>query len=208
MSKIEPLLQDGVNPKWIPKRKSDTSKSLTAGNVVHPAEDVLYARKNVSDDKSETLPNEPVEKTNRDKRFLQRGFSADEQKRRNVNRSLGRRASTCYFINYTENSHKDDAPASENVDFPSTEEVKAEAIQSEVGGEGIGVGLKRLSFVSRIFVQDSDDMEMETIIDGGSNSADDNSIAESECSLSSELHHFTLHQVSKIIDKILLALLL
>lgn len=62
MSKIEPLLQDGVNPKWIPKRKSDTSKSLTAGNVVHPAEDVLYARKNVSDDKSETLPNEPVEK--------------------------------------------------------------------------------------------------------------------------------------------------
>lgn len=198
MSKIEPLLQDGVNPKWIPKRKSNTSKSLTSGNVVHPAEDVLYARKNVFNDKtkSETLPNEPVEKTNSDdKRFVQRGFSADELKRRNVDRSLGRRASTCYFINYTENSHKDDAPASENVEFVSTEEVKAEAIQSEVGGEGIGVGLKRSSFVSRIFVQDSD-MEMETMIDDGSNSADDNSIAESECSLSSELHHFTLHQVS------------
>lgn len=195
MSKIEPLLQDGVNPKWIPKRKSDTSKSLTAGNVVHPAEDVLYPRKNVSNDKSETLPNEPVEKTNSDKRLVQRGFSADELKRRNVDRSLGRRASTCYFINYTENSHKDDAPASETVDFASTEEVKAEAIQSEVGGEGIGVGLKRLSFVSRIFVQDSD-MEMETMIDDGSNSADDHSIAESEYSLSSELHHFTLHQVS------------
>lgn len=215
MSQVGPLLQDGVNPKWIPKK--NISKSLIERNVVHPEQD---SKVDYSDTRRKSAPKDEfasdAARTCNDKTVVQkRVSSADPLKRDRVERSLGRRASTCHFLNYDENWGE----AERKKNATSTEErAKSEAVaKSEVDVEVVGgeaeedgeesLGLvfvneckKQLGVVSRIFIQDSEssDMEMETLMDDDNGEPNDSKgIAKSESVTTSEILHLTLHQCAR-----------
>ena len=192
MSKIGPLLQDGVNPKWIKKNKNRI--------VIYPSEDVVGVGKNVSSSGVETSqPNESISDVKTDESLLKpkRSFSEEELKCDNLSRSLGRRASTCLFLNYEENCKEDNTAANENVACTTEKEMKAEAEKNEVGEEGPGLVLTLLHPITRIFVRDSDCSDMETLMgDDNGDTPRGNNMDNIENSSSSEILHLTLHQVS------------